>query len=100
MELKTSEEKEKILREDYEIEITRDMKEELSKMGGLMEPLLNIAAKQAAKKAAERAAAESEKKSQVDAIRHMVKKLNMTVQEAMNILEIPLDKQEEYSSLI
>lgn len=92
MELKTSEEKEKILREEYKIEITREMKEELKKMGGLMEPLLNIAAKQAA--------AESEKKSNIDAIRNMVKKLNMTVQEAMNILEIPVDKQKEYSALI
>ena len=92
MELKTSEEKEKILREEYKIEITREMKEELKKMGGLMEPLLNIAARQAA--------AESEKKSNIDAIRNMVKKLNMTVQEAMNILEIPVDKQKEYSALI
>ena len=100
MELKTSEEKEKILREEYKIEITRDMKEELKKMGGLMEPLLNIAAKQAAEQAAEKAAAESERKSQIDAIRNMVKKLNLTVQEAMNILEIPAAKQKEYSALI
>jgi hypothetical protein len=107
MELKTSEEKEKILSEEYKIEITRDMKEELSKMGGLMEPLLNIAAKQATEKAkkeakqtAEKAAAESEKKSKIEAIRNMVKKLNLTVQEAMNVLEIPADKQKEYSALI
>ena len=39
MELKTSEEKEKILREEYDLEISEDMKEELEKMGGLMEPL-------------------------------------------------------------
>lgn len=96
MELKTSEEKEKILREDYEIEITRDMEEELSKMGGLMEPLLNIAAKQAA----EKTKAEVEKESQITAIRNMVKKLNLTVQEAMNVLEIPPDRREEYISLI
>lgn len=115
MELKTSEEKEKILHEDYEIKITRDMKEELSKMGGLMEPLLNIAAKQAAKQAAEQAKreakkeaereaeqarAEDEKESQINAIRNMVKKMNLMVQEAMNILEIPLDRRKEYISLI
>lgn len=92
MELKTSEEKEEILREEYKIEITRKMKEELKKMGGLMEPLLNIAVKQAA--------AESEKKSKIEAIRNMVKKLNLTVQEAMNILEIPADEQKEYNALI
>lgn len=100
MELKTSEEKEKILREEYKIEVTRNMKEELSRMSGLMEPLLNIAAKQAAAQAAEKAAAESEKKSKVEDIRNMVKKLNLTVQEAMSILEIPADKQKEYSALI
>jgi hypothetical protein len=96
MELKTSEEKEKILKEEYKIKITREMKEELKEMGGLMEPLLNIAAKQAA----EKAAAESEQKSQIEAIRNMVKKLNMTVQEAMSVLEIPADKQKEYRALI
>ena len=43
MDLKTSNEKEKILKEDYELEITYDMGEEVSKMGGLIEPLLEIA---------------------------------------------------------
>ena len=62
MDLKSSEEKAKILHDDYHIEFSRDMKEELEKMGGLMEPLLNIAKKQAAKQAAEQATAETEKK--------------------------------------
>ena len=84
MELKTSEEKEKILREEYKIEITREIKEELKEMCGLMEPLLNIVEKQVE--------TESERKSQVDDIRNIVKKLNLTVQEAVNILEIPADK--------
>lgn len=42
MDLKTSNEKEKILKEDYDLEITRDMGEEVSKMGGLMEPYLKL----------------------------------------------------------
>ena len=48
MELKSSEEKAQILRDDFNIELSRDMKEELEKMRGLMQPLLDIAAEQAA----------------------------------------------------
>ena len=80
------------------------MKEELKEMGGLMQPLLDIVAEQAAEKAAAeataKATAETEKKSNLAAIRNMVKKLNLTVQEAMDILDIPADKQREYGSLI
>ena len=38
------------MREEYELELTRDMKGELEKMGGLMEPLLAMAAEEAKKK--------------------------------------------------
>ena len=104
MELKTSEEKEKILREEYDLEISEDMKEELEKMGGLMEPLLEIAAEQAAKEAAEKAAAkataETEKNISLKNIRNLMKKLNMNAQQAMNILDIPEDKQAKYKLLI
>mgnify|MGYP002623558729 FL=1 len=100
MELKTSVEKEKILKEDYNLEITHDMREGLTKMGGLMEPLLEIAAEQAAEKAATTAAAESEKKSKLDDIRNLMETLNFTVQQAMDALKIPVDKQKEYRPLI
>ena len=104
MELKTSEEKEKILKEEYNIEISRDMKEELKKMGGLMEPLLNIAAKQAAKRAAEKATAEateeSKKNTMIANIRSLMKKLNLTAQQAMDILEVPASEQGKYLTLI
>ena len=104
MDLKSSEEKAKILHDDFNVELSTDMKEELKKMGGLMQPLLDIVAEQAAEKAAAeataKATAETEKKSNLAAIRNMVKKLNLTVQEAMDILDIPADKQREYGSLI
>ena len=44
MDLKSSAEKESILHDEYHIDITRDMKEELRKMGGLMDPAVEIAA--------------------------------------------------------
>lgn len=70
--------------------------------GGLMEPLLKIAAKQAKERAMqsriENGAKEVEKKVHITAIRNLVKKMNLTVQEAMDVLEISLDKREEYNA--
>ena len=108
MDLKSSEEKAKILRETFQIEISHDVKEELEKMGGLMETLLNIAKKQAAKQAAEKAATETkikvaeetEKATLLKNIRSLMKTLNLTAQQAMDALQISADKQKEYISLI
>ena len=50
MDLKPSDEKESILHDEYHIDISRDMREELRKMGGLMEPAVEIAAERAAEK--------------------------------------------------
>ena len=88
MDLKTSSEKKKILKEDYDLEITRDMGEEVSKMGGLMEPLLEIAAD------------ESQKETLLKNVRNLMKNLNLTLQQAMDALGIPSEKQEELRLLI
>ena len=104
MDLKLADEKEKILHDKYDITLTRDMRKELTKMGGLMEPLLKIAAEQAAAQAAaqaaEKTAAETEKKTLLHNIRSMMKKLNLSAQEAMEILDVPADKQNEYAALV
>lgn len=92
MDLKTSSEKEKILREDYDLKITRDMGEEVSKMGGLMEPLLEIAAEQAA--------AESKKETLLDTVRSAIKNWNLTPEDAMNGLDISPELQKELKPLI
>ena len=55
MDLKSSDEKEKILHDEYSITLTGDMRKELTNMGGLMEPLLKLATEQAAEKAAAKA---------------------------------------------
>ena len=96
MESKKTEEKEKILREEYEIELTRDMREEIVEMGGLMEPLLEIAAEEAA----EKAATETKKNTLVENIRNLMETLNLTAKQAMDALKIPADEQKEYMSLI
>ena len=68
------------------------MREELEKMGTLMEPLLNVAKKQIA--------AETEKKSRLEDIRNLMETLNFTAKQAMDALKIPANKQAEFLNLI
>ena len=92
MDKKKTEEKEKLLREEYEIELTRDMRKEIKEMGGLMEPLLEIAAEEAAE--------ETKKNTLVESIRNLMETLNLTSKQAMDALKIPADEQKEYMPLI
>ena len=100
LDLKSSAEKEKILHDDYNLDITRDMKEELIKMGGLMEPLLNIAAKQAATQAATVAADESEKNTLLTNIRSLMETMKWSTQQAMDALKISPEMQKVLKPLI
>ena len=43
---------------------------------------------------------EREKETLIKSIRNLMKKLNMTAQQAMEILEVPTDKQKEYLALV
>lgn len=96
MDLKLSDEKEKILRDEYDIKLTRDMRKELSEMGGLMEPLLKVAAEQAA----EKTAAEIEKKTLIDTIRKAMKNWHLSATDVMNGFEISPERQKELLPLI
>ena len=96
MDLRLSDEKEKILLDEYDITLTRDMRKELTQMGGLMEPLLKVAAEQAAKKTA----AETEKKTLLDNIRKAMKNWHLSATEVMNGFEISPERQKELLPLI
>ena len=96
MDLKLSDEKEKILLDEYDITLTRDMRKELTEMGGLMEPLLKVAAEQAA----EKTAAETEKKTLIDTIRKAMKNWHLSATEVMNGFEISPERQKELLPLI
>ena len=100
MDLKLSDEKEKVLHDEYDITLTRDMRKELTEMGGLMEPLLKIAAEQAAEKAAEKTAAETEKKTLIDTIRKAMKNWHLSATDVMNGFEISPERQKELLPLI
>ena len=96
MDLKLSDEKEKILLDDYDITLTRDMRKELTKMSGLMEPLLKVAAEQVA----EKTAAETEMKTLIDTIRKAMKNWHLSATEVMNGFEISPERQKELLPLI
>ena len=100
MDLKSSDEKEKILHDEYSITLTGDMRKELTDMGGLMEPLLKVAAEQAATRAAEKTAAETEKKTLIDTIRKAMKNWHLSATEVMNGFEISPERQKELLPLI
>ena len=104
MNAKKTEEKEKILHDEYKIELTRNMKGELVKMGGLMEPLLEIAAEEAAEKAAkeatEKATAETKKATLLENIRNLMDSTKWTAKQAMDALKIPSDEQKKYLPLL
>lgn len=92
MDLNSSDEKEKILKDEYDITLTHDMRKELTKMGGLMEPLLKVAT--------EKATAETETKILLDNIRKAMKNWHLTAQEAMNGFELSAERQKELLPLI
>ena len=104
MDAKTTEEKEKILRDEYQIKLVRNMEGELVRMGGLMEPLLEIAAERAAEKATkeatEKATAETKKATLIENIRNLMETMKWTSKQAMDALKVPADEQKEYLPLL
>ncbi len=96
MDLRLSDEKEKILHDEYDITLTRDMRKELTQMGGLMEPLLKVAVEQTR----ETTAAETEKKSKLEDIRNAMQSWGLTAADAMAGLKISPELQKELLPLI
>ena len=104
MDFKSFDEKESILRNEYNLEITNNMREDMNKMGGLMEPLLNIGIQQGIEKGLEKIATEtaekSKKESKIEDIRNLMDSLNLSVHQAMDALKIPPEQQAELLPLI
>ena len=73
-------------------------------MGGLMEPLLKVAAIQAAEKTAAEATAkatvETERKTLLDSIRNAMDSWGLSAQDAMTGLKISPERQKEFLPLI
>ena len=100
MDFKSFAEKESILRNTYHLDITQNMREDMNKMGGLMEPLLEIAAEKAAAEATAETAEKTKKESKIEDIRNLMDSLNLSVHQAMDALKIPPEQQAEFLPLI
>lgn len=96
MDLKSSAEKEIILQNEYNLQITNNMREDMTKMGGLIEPLLNISIEKATAETVEK----TKKESKIEDIRNLMDSLHLSVQQAMDALKIPPDEQSKYLPLI
>ena len=88
MEMKSSEEKESILQNDYGLKMSRDTRKELASMGGFMEPLLEIASENASHG------------TRLDDIRNLIEATNWSVQQAMDVLKVPDDDRKKFISLL
>ena len=67
-----------------------------AEIGGLMEPLLEIAAEEAT----EKATAETKKATLLENIRNLMDSTKWTAKQAMDALKIPSEEQKEYLSLL
>ena len=85
-------EKTKKLKDEYDLVLTEDMEKELTEMGSLAEGI------------AERARLYGEIKGKESAIlvsiRNLMKTMNMTAQQAMDALMIPVERQSKYATLV
>ena len=85
-------EKTKILKNKYDLVLTPDMEKELTEMGSLAEGI------------AERARLDGEIKGKESAIlvsiRNLMKTMNITAQQAMDALMIPVEEQSKYATLV
>ena len=96
LDLLKTEQKETILIDEYGIKLTRDMREQIDKMGGLMQPAIDMAVR----KAVSQAVAEKEEKERLSSIRNLMKNMKLSATKAMNVLEIPESEHSKYMALL
>ena len=87
-----TEEKSKVLRDEYNLVLTPDMEKELKAMGSLAEGI------------AERARMDGEIKGKeserISSIHNLMKNMKLSAQQAMDVLEIPVADRGRYAALI
>ena len=81
-------EKSKVLKDEYNLVLTPDMEKKLTEMGSLAEGI------------AERAKAEGKESAILATIRNLMETLNLTAQQAMDAMKIPVAEQARYAALL
>ena len=128
MKILPADEKNKILKDDYNIKISRDMRRELENMGGLMQPAVDLAVEkivgqkikeavgeavdkavekttkevtaEVTKKVSAKVASETDKVSKLEAIRNAMQSWGLSAEEAMKGLKISPKLQREFKPLL
>lgn len=82
------------------VKFLKENKNEVNSMRSIIAEIFKDEIAEATAKAAEKTAEETKQNTLIENIRSMMKKLNLTAQQAMDILEIPANEQEKYMALI
>ncbi len=85
-------EKRKILRDDYNIQMTQTMESEVSVMCDLSKGVLE--------KGLTRGRAEGMTNGMLSAIKNLVKNMGVSVEQAMSVLEVPEAERQKYMDLL
>ena len=85
-------EKRKILQDDYDIQMTRTMEQEVSVMCNLSKGVME--------KGMAKGRAEGMADGILSAIKNLVKNMGVSVEQAMSVLEIPEAEQQKYMDLL
>ena len=78
----------------------KENKGDVGKMSSIIAEIFKEEIAEAAQKAKEEGKAEEKEKTLTENIRSLMKKLNLTAQQAMDALEVPANEQEKYIALI
>ena len=112
IDLQSSIEKEKKLKKDFGVSISRDMRKELDKMGGVMQPAVDLAVEKIVGEKIKKAVGEAvekntkevtekvDKNSKLEAIRNLMETTNWTIEKVMDALKIPPALQIELKPLL
>ena len=97
-------EKRKILQDEYDIQMTQTMEEEVSVMCNLSKGVMEKGMAKGMAKGMEKGIAQGRAEGMADgilsAIKNLVKNMDVPVEQAMSILEIPETEQQKYMDLL
>ena len=82
------------------VSFLKENKGDVGKMSSIIAEIFKDEIAEAAQKAKEEGKAEEKEKTLIENIRSLMKKLNLTAQQAMDALEVPANEQKKYIALI
>lgn len=93
-------EKRKILQEDYDIQMTRTMDEEVSVMCNLSKGVIEKSMAKGMAKGMEQGMQQGMTNGILTAIQNLIKNMGVTIEQAMSVLEVPEPERQKYMDLL